>query len=203
MDLLHDIIDWVVATVEAWGYIGIFIMMFLESSFFPFPSEVVMIPAGALAYEGKMNLYAAIGTGIAGSLAGAWFNYWLAYYLGRSVLLKAPVIRRFVTEEKMNRVESFFAKHGPISTFNGRLIPVVRQYISFPAGLAKMNAFKFTLYTGAGAGIWMTILVLLGYFLQHNEDLIEQYLGRITIGTLVFIGILTVGYIFYHKKFKV
>ena len=183
-----------VNSIGALGYPGIFILMFLESSFFPFPSEVVMIPAGYLAYQGKMNLILVIVIGVLGSIAGAWFNYFLAERLGRKLILK------FLKEHHLKMVEDFFEKHGPISTFNGRLIPVIRQYISFPAGLARMNPLKFTVYTTAGAGIWVTILVFLGYFIGQNQVLIHQYLNEITIITLIAITILTIGYIKINRK---
>lgn len=154
--MLHDIIDFIVQTVGDWGYIGIFLMMFLESSFFPFPSEVVMIPAGYLAYKGEMNLFLAVLAGIAGSLAGALFNYYLALRFGRKFISKYGKYV-LIKEETMQKMEDFFAKHGHISTFSGRLIPAVRQYISLPAGLAKMNLLKFSLYTSLGAGIWVLI----------------------------------------------
>ena len=185
-----------VNSVGTLGYLGIFILMFLESSFFPFPSEVVMIPAGYLAYQGKMNLLLAISIGIMGSLAGAWLNYFLADKFGRKLLL------RFIKEKHLRQVENFFEKHGHISTFNGRLIPIVRQYISFPAGLAKMNPLKFTLYTTLGAGIWITILTFLGYFLGQNEKLIHQYLSQITQITLLAILVLTIIYIYYKRLFR-
>jgi membrane protein DedA with SNARE-associated domain len=197
MHFLNDVINFLVATIGSWGYIGIFLLMFLESSFFPFPSEVVMIPAGYLAYQGKMSLILAITIGILGSITGAWFNYFLADKFGRKLLLK------FLKEHHLKRVEDFFDKHGHISTFNGRLIPVIRQYISFPAGLAKMNPLKFTLYTNAGAGIWITILTLLGYFLGQNQELIHRYLKEITIITLFIITILTIIYIYFKKKGKI
>jgi len=169
--------------------------MFLESSFFPFPSEVIMIPAGYLAYQGRMNLTLIIVIGIMGSIAGAWLNYFLADRFGRKLLLK------FLKENHLKMVETFFQKHGHISTFNGRLIPVVRQYISFPAGLAKMSPTKFTIYTGFGAGIWITILTFLGYFLGQNSILIHGYLREITISALIFILILTAIYIYIRKYF--
>ena len=184
-----------VNSVGTLGYLGIFILMFLESSFFPFPSEVIMIPAGYLAYQGKINLLLVIIIGIMGSLAGAWLNYFLADKFGRKLLL------RFFKEKRLGQVENFFEKHGHISTFNGRLIPIVRQYISFPAGLAKMNPLKFTLYTTLGAGIWITILTFLGYFLGQNEQLIHQYLGQITQITLLAILVITILYIYYRKYF--
>jgi len=195
MDVYHIIISFLVDSIGAVGYVGIFILMFLESSFFPFPSEVVMIPAGYLAYQGKMNLEIAIIIGILGSIAGAWLNYFLADKFGRKLLLK------FVKERRLKAVEIFFEKHGHISTFNGRLIPVVRQYISFPAGLAKMHPAKFTIYTGLGAGIWIIILALLGYFLGQNQQLIHKYLKEATILILIFISVLTAGYI-YLKKWR-
>lgn len=149
---MAEIINWIVQTVGDLGYMGIFVMMFLESSFFPFPSEVVMIPAGYLASIGQMNLFVAIAFGIAGSLAGALFNYYLAIKFGRAFLQKYGKFV-LVREETLEKMENFFAKHGHISTFSGRLVPAVRQYISLPAGLARMDLFKFSLYTSLGAGI--------------------------------------------------
>ncbi len=196
MAIYQSIVNFLVTSIGILGYGGIFILMFLESSFFPFPSEIVMIPAGYLAYQGKMNLVLVIVTGILGSIAGAWLNYFLADKFGRKLLLK------FLKEHHLKMVERFFEKHGHISTFNGRLIPVIRQYISFPAGLAKMNPLKFTLYTGLGAGIWVTMLTFLGYFLGQNKDLIHKYLKQITIITLICISVLTIIYIYFKKRAK-
>lgn len=196
--MLTDVVNFVVDTVGSLGYIGIFLMMFLESSFFPFPSEVVMIPAGYLAYKGEMNIYIAIFSGILGSLMGALFNYFLAIKLGRSFLVKYGRYF-FIKEETIVKMEEFFKSHGHISTFSGRLIPAVRQYISFPAGLAKMNIFVFSIYTTLGASIWVIILTLLGYYLGDNELLIKEYLRYIIIGILVSLAIL--GF-WYYKKIK-
>lgn len=162
-ELLGNIINYIVELVGTLGYGGIFIMMFLESSFFPFPSEVVMIPAGYLVFKGEMNAIIAVFCGILGSLAGALFNYYIALKLGREFLI-AYGKYVFFTEETMQKMEAFFEKHGHISTFVGRLITIVRQYISLPAGLAKMNLAKFCLYTSLGAGIWVIILTLIGYY---------------------------------------
>ena len=192
--MLHDIIDFIVQTVGSLGYIGIFLMMFLESSFFPFPSEVVMIPAGYLAYKGEMNLFLAIFAGIAGSLAGALFNYYLALRFGRKFISKYGKYV-LIKEETMQKMEDFFAKHGHISTFSGRLIPAVRQYISLPAGLAKMNLLKFSIYTSLGAGIWVLILALLGYFIGHNQALLSEYLRIIIIAILGFLGVFALFYV--------
>ena len=198
MDLLHQVINFLVETIGSLGYIGIFTLMFLESTFFPFPSEVVMIPAGFLAYKGDMNLYIVLLMGILGSLGGALLNYYLSKTLGRKLLLKYGHYIWF-KEDKLIKMESFFKSHGEISTFNGRLIPVIRQYISLPAGLSNMNIFKFSIYTTLGAAIWVTILTLLGYFLGSNQELIKEYLKNITIVTFITIAIISVVYIKYKK----
>ena len=196
--MLAEIVSFIVDTVAAWGYFGIFAMMFLESSFFPFPSEVAMIPAGYLASIGKMNLFVAIAVGVAGSLAGALFNYFLALKFGRAFLIRYGRYF-FISEETIDKMERFFQNHGHISTFSGRLIPAVRQYISFPAGLSRMNLKEFSLYTTLGAGLWATILALIGYFVGKNEQLIHQYTREITT---VLIFLLAVGIWIYIKKQK-
>ncbi|MHB0974512.1 MAG: DedA family protein [Thiobacillus sp.] len=200
--MLNEIIQTIVSTVGTWGYPGIFLMMALESSFFPFPSEVVMIPAGYLAYKGEMNLALAVLAGIAGSLAGALFNYWLALKLGR------PFLQRYgkyvlIKEHTLQRMEDFFARHGHISTFTGRLIPAVRQYISLPAGLARMNLAVFSFYTSLGAGIWVTILAVLGYTLGHNEQAIRGNLHLVTLFLLGSVAVIVLLYVRLKLKKKV
>ncbi|RXJ87489.1 DedA family protein [Arcobacter sp. CECT 8985] len=196
--MLEPIINYIVHTVGTLGYLGIFIMMFLESSFFPFPSEVVMIPAGYLIYKDEMNLALVLFSGIAGSLFGALFNYYLAIKYGRAFLIKYGRYF-FISEQTIQKVEYFFKEHGHISTFSGRLIPAVRQYISFPAGLAKMNLKTFSFYTTLGAGIWVIILTTLGYFIGGNEELLKQYLHYILF--IIFCFLIILGY-FYIKRRK-
>ncbi len=191
---MAKITAFLVSSLGQMGYIGIFSLMFLESSFFPFPSEIVMVPAGYLASQGLMNLYLAIIIGSLGSLTGALFNYWLAVKFGRALVL------RFMKSEKLEKLDRFFAHHGHISTFSGRLIPGVRQYISFPAGLARMNLVKFSLYTLLGAGIWVTVLTLLGYFIGENQALIHRYIKEITLVTLVGLTILIGWYVKKQKR---
>lgn len=197
--MLENIVSYLVDLVADWGYLGIFLLMALESSFFPFPSEVVMIPAGYLVYTGQMNLYMAFAAGAFGSLAGALFNYYLCYFLGR------PFVAKYgkyvgITDEKMAKFESFFNRYGEISTFNCRLIPGIRQYISLPAGLAKMNIFTFSLYTTLGAGIWVAILLAIGYYIGNQKELIKEYLGQITIYLLIAVALITAIYIYIHKR---
>lgn len=197
--MLHDVINWIVETVHGWGYTGIFVMMFLESSFFPFPSEVAMIPAGYLAHQGKMDIWLAIAAGLAGSLGGALFNYWLAVKFGRPFLVRYGKYVMF-KEESLERMERFFAKHGHVSTFTGRLIPAVRQYISLPAGLARMNIPMFAFYTGLGAGLWVMILAFLGYFIGDNQALLKENLTSITLATLAFVAVVITVYYFWQKR---
>lgn len=201
-ETLHAIINFIVESVSALGYFGIFFMMFLESSFIPFPSEVVMIPAGFLAHKGEMNFFVAIFCGILGSLSGALLNYYLALYFGRELLIKWGKYF-FFNEETMERMENFFAKHGHISTFSGRLIPVIRQYISLPAGIGKMPLALFCFYTSLGAGIWVIILTTLGYFLGQNEAILKEYLHIITISLVVLVCTGIAIYIYFQKRKKV
>jgi len=198
MELLHVVIDFLVETIGSLGYIGIFALMFLESTFFPFPSEVVMIPSGYLAYKGEMNIYIVLLMGILGSLGGALLNYYLSKTLGRKLLLKYGHYIWF-EEDKLIKMEKFFKSHVEISTFNGRLIPVIRQYISLPAGLSNMNIFKFSFYTSLGASIWVTILAFLGYILGDNQELIKEHLQTITLITFVSIIIISLVYMKYKK----
>ncbi len=195
--MLGDFINFIVQTVGEWGYAGIFLMMFLESSFFPFPSEVAMIPAGYLAHQGQMSLALAWCAGTVGSLAGAVFNYYLCYFFGRELVLKYGKYVG-ITKVKMRKFEAFFKRHGEISTFNCRLIPGIRQYISLPAGLAKMNLFKFSLYTTLGAGIWVAILLAVGWYLGKNYD--KSAFSHIVVALLAAVGLLTALYIVYVKR---
>ncbi len=199
--MLHDIAAFLVDTIGAMGYWGIFLLMFLESTFFPFPSEVIMIPAGYLAYQGEMNLYLVVLIGIAGSLAGALFNYYIAMHFGRRFLLKYGRYF-FVKPETLDKLEAFFHKHGELSTFNGRLIPGIRQLISLPAGLARMNLFKFSFYSALGAGIWVIVLVAVGYLVGSNATLISQYLHTATVIALVSIVFITLFYVVRQKRKK-
>ncbi len=196
---MQQIIDWLVATIGAMGYPGIFLLMAMESSVIPIPSEVVMPPAGYLAQQGGMNIWVAILLGTAGSLAGAYANYFAAHWLGRPLLLKYGKYV-WITEEKFAKVETFFHKHGEISTFIGRLLPVVRHLISLPAGLAGMHHRKFAFYTAAGAFLWVTILTWIGYVIGENRELIMKYSHQALIGVIIFSVVLVAAYIRRHRR---
>jgi len=197
--MLQTLINWLLATILKLGYPGIFLLMAMESSVIPLPSELVMPPAGYWAAEGKMNIVVAIICGTVGSLAGAYANYFAARYLGRPLILKYGKYV-WITEEKFARVETFFHKHGEISTFIGRLLPVVRHLISLPAGLAGMHHWKFALYTLLGAGIWCTVLTLIGYIIGENQDLIIKHSHQAVIGVIIFSAVLIALYVWRHKR---
>lgn len=193
-ELAQDLVD----LIFDWGYLGIFILMSIESSFLPLPSEIVLIPAGYLASQGQMSISLIIVSATAGSLAGAFVNYYLALSLGRKILKKYGKYF-FVNEDALVRMDGFFEKHGHISTFIGRLLPVIRHLISIPAGLARMNLVIFSIYTTLGSAIWAFILVLLGYFIGENQELINQYLHQIIIVLVIAILILGAMYAYYQK----
>jgi membrane protein DedA with SNARE-associated domain len=198
---MHALIDWLLTVIGALGYPGIFLLMAMESSVIPVPSELVMPPAGYLAAQGRMNIWVAIFMGTAGSLIGAYANYYAAHYLGRPLLLKYGKYV-WITEEKFAKVEQYFKDHGEISTFIGRLLPVIRHLISLPAGLAGMNHVKFTIYTLAGAGIWVTILTWIGYFIGANQELIMQYSHQAVIGVVIVSAVIIALYVRNHKRKK-
>ena len=198
---MHELAQHLVDLIFDWGYLGIFIMMAIESSFIPFPSEIVLIPAGYLASQGEMSIPMIMLSALGGSLVGAFINYYLAFTLGRKFLLRYGKYF-FIKEEALLKMESFFAKHGHISTFSGRLIPGIRQLISIPAGLARMNIVQFSLFTTLGAGIWALVLTLLGFFIGENQALISEYLREITIGVIAILVLLGFAYYSYQKKKK-
>jgi membrane protein DedA with SNARE-associated domain len=196
---MHSLVQWLMNTIGAMGYPGIFLLMAMESSIIPVPSELVMPPAGYLAFQGKMNLAIVILCGAAGSLAGAYANYYASHYLGRPLILKYGKYV-LIPPDKFERVERFFLKHGEISTFIGRLLPVVRHLISIPAGLSGMNHLKFSLYTLAGAGFWCSILTGIGYVIGENQQLIMQYAHQALIWVVLFSIALVASYIWWHRR---
>lgn len=197
---MQDFIDFFLELAKEWGYVGIVFLMTIESSFVPFPSEVVMIPAGYLAYKGDLNAFVCVFCGVLGSVLGALINYFICFFWGRNFVLK---FGKFVgiNEVKFAKFEAFFNKHGEFSTFTCRLLPGIRQYISMPAGLTRMNLVRFVLFTALGSFLWVSILVALGYFVGDNEELIKQYLHEILIIIVLFIIISSLIYIKIKKPF--
>jgi len=199
--MLADLAQWLVHNILDMGYIGIFLLMMIESSFIPFPSELVLIPAGYLAQQGEMNVFLIFLASLLGSLVGAFINYFLALFVGRELLMRYGKYF-FISNSAMEKMERFFHRHGPISTFTGRLIPGIRQLISIPAGISRMQLLPFTLYTALGAGIWSIVLITLGYVLGENKELIAGYLQQITFATIAAIMVLITVYIIRIKTKK-
>jgi membrane protein DedA with SNARE-associated domain len=186
------------------GYWGIVFLMAIESSFVPFPSEIVIPPAAYLAAQGKMNIYLVAGAGILGSLIGALINYFLAYYLGRPLIYRLAKTKwakiLLIKPAQIERAEEFFIKYRRGSTFFGRLVPVVRQLVSLPAGFAKMPLSQFILYTFLGSGIWTVVLAALGYFFGANETLWKTYYSEISWSIFIVAFIFIFYFIYRHRK---
>lgn len=205
IDFFHSVVDWYMMNIN---YLTIILLMAIEGSFIPFPSEVVIPPAAWKAAQGELNVYLVVITGTIGALLGALINYYLAYYLGRKLVYSFAGTRLagllLITPEKVQKAEEYFIKHGRSATFIGRLVPGIRQLISIPAGLAKMPLKDFILFTALGAGIWNIILAALGYFLYTQKELLEFYYHELSIGMLI-LGALFVAYMIYsglRKKKK-
>lgn len=185
------------------GYIGIIILMSIESSFVPLPSEIIIPPAAYLASLGEMNIFIIIIAGVIGSIIGAIFNYTLSYYLGRPLIYKLAEHRfakfLLIKPNKIIRAEKYFLNNSSSATFIGRLIPVVRHLISIPAGFCKMPFKKFIFYTALGSLIWVSILAGLGYFIGANKELLMNYYKEISY-TLMIFGIIWISWKIY--KFK-
>lgn len=199
--MIEEFVHFIVNLVHDWGYFGILAMTFLESTFAPIPSEVTMIPAGYLVYQGKMNFLLVFLCSLVGTMGGSLFNYWLASSLGRIFFLRYGHYV-FLPVEKLDKIEKYFAEHGEISTFTGRLIPGVRHVISFPAGLARMDLKKFCLYTFVGGSIWMMVLLGFGYFIGAKEEHVKHYFPIVTAVVVAAASALVAGYIWKKRRTK-
>lgn len=196
---MEAFITYLVETVSAMGYGGIFLLMFIESTFFPLPSEIIMIPAGYLAYKGDMNVVLVILAGVLGSIGGALFNYYFALALGRKFILRYGKYF-FIKEGTFLKMEKFYLRHGSFSTFTGRLIPAVRHLISIPAGLTRMHMGKFITYTMLGATIWVVVLTYVGYIVGHSELLVKEYMHIVMIGLALSLLLMAGVYVFWLKR---
>jgi membrane protein DedA with SNARE-associated domain len=193
--------EWLVNFVQSFGYLGIFIMTFLESTFVPIPAELTMVPAGYLVHQGHMSAALVMAIAIIGSISGSLANYYIAYHYGRRFMY-AYGKYLFFNHDKMAKLDSFFASHGEISTLTGRLVPGLRHFISFPAGLAHMNLRKFVLYTGVGSGLWMGVLVLVGYVIGDNKAMVRHYTPYVTAAAIAGVLCMLAIYIQRHRRKK-
>ncbi|MGH7514070.1 MAG: DedA family protein [Gemmatimonadales bacterium] len=183
--MLTSFFQWLAESVLALGYPGIVLLMAIESSVLPLPSELVMPPAGYLVSQGHMNAALAIAAGTLGSVLGALLNYLLAVTVGE------PVLRRYgkfvlVSERSLDRTEAFFRRHGEISTFLGRLLPVIRHLISIPAGMSRMALGRFVAFTALGAGLWCGVLTYLGWLIGRHGGDVARAIGPYVHHTLLY-----------------
>lgn len=194
--------SWLLPLLNNLNYWTVLLLMFIEGSVIPAPSELIVPPAAYRAAAGELNIVLVVVVATIGAVLGSTANYFAAYYLGR------PVVYRFansrlghlclINQEKIEKAEKYFYDHGVIATLTGRLLPGIRQIISIPAGLSKMKFWKFILYTTVGAGIWNTVLAALGWYLHSfvpKEELynkIEEYNSQIQLVVIIAIAVLAI-----------
>jgi membrane protein DedA with SNARE-associated domain len=205
--MLESFVQWLLDRFRDLGYPGIVVLMAIESSMLPLPSELVMPPAGYLAAKGEMSFAVVVACGVLGSLLGSLANYGLARWLGRAFFLR---LGRYLllTERGLDRSERYFAAHGEISVFMGRMLPVVRHLISIPAGIARMSLLRFVLFTGLGALVWCTILTWIGWFIGMRENVIVQvldreaqhYTGRALLVVVPILAVIAVAYVWWYRR---
>jgi len=180
MEIFQTVFDWYMANLN---YFTIFLLMTIESSFIPFPSEIVVPFAAWKAAEGTLSMAGVLFASTAGAMTGAIINYYLSVWLGRPLLYRLSDTKwahaLLINRQGVEKAENYFIKHGKASTFIGRLVPAVRQLISIPAGLSRMKPGHFLLYTFMGAGLWNIILALIGYFAYDKREYILPYLDWI------------------------
>lgn len=201
--IISDALNWLVSTIGALGYFGIFVLMALESMVIPVPAEVILIPAGYLAYQGHMSISLLIIFAAAGSLLGSLISYYVALLVGRKgieKLVKKYGSFMFIRSSEFERTEGFFRKHGSATIFFSRFVAGVRHLISLPAGFLRMDLKKFSVYTVLGAGIYNAFLVFLGYFAGQNLQWIQSHTTFITILVILLV---IIGIIIYIKSEKI
>ena len=197
MEFFQTLFDWYMANLN---YFTIALLMAIESTFLPLPSEVVIPFAAYKAGQGDLNVFFVVLSGTIGALSGSLINYTLAYWLGRPLVYKFADSRLgklfLLSKEKVMHAEDYFIRNGKASTFIGRLVPGVRHLISIPAGLAKMSLRDFMLYTLIGAGLWNIILAIIGYYLYAIREQIFPYIGHILLG----VGVIFVVYLIVKAR---
>jgi len=195
MEFFQSLADWYMNNMS---YVTIFLLMALESTFVPMPSEIVIPPAAWKAASGDLNVFMVVLVATAGAIIGASFNYFMSLWLGRPIVYafaESKVGKLFLlSKEKVMKAEAYFDDHGKSSTFIGRLVPGIRHLISIPAGLAKMDFKQFILFTAIGSTLWHAILAALSYFLYSQKEMFDKYMKEISYGLLV-IGIVFIAYL--------
>ncbi len=195
---MYEIFLSIIDMIETFGYLGIFIMTFIEGSFIPIPGEITLIPAGYLIAKGKFSAVQVVLWGMLGTVAGFFASYFAAYYLGRTLMLRYGKYV-FIDKKRLGKIEEFFAKHGHISVFIGRILPGLKHFISLPAGLARMDKKLFAIYSTCGAALWVPLLITIGYFIGDNEELISHYIKRLNYIIILSVILLLIAYRYFRS----
>lgn len=198
-DVLAQVSFFIVGFITTTGYFGIFVLMTLESAAFLIPSEVTMPFAGFAASGGILNFWAAVAAGTAGNLIGSLILYFVGFYGGRPLAEKYGSFI-WINKKELEWTDKFFLRHGEKTVFFGRLLPVARTYVSFPAGLARMPVGRFVFYTTAGSFLWSLFLVYVGWKLGENWQMIEVYFRRADIIIAAIIGGAIILFVWRHIK---
>ncbi|MDZ5761508.1 DedA family protein [Lyticum sinuosum] len=195
---MNELLLYIVDLVEKMGYIGIFLMTFIEGTLIPIPNEITLIPAGFLVSKGEFNFWILLIISAAGNVMGSMTSYYVAFKYGRNALLRYGKYF-FFDDKKMQKMESFFQKHGPFSVFIGRIAPGIKHFISFPPGLAQMDFKKFFIYSSLGGTLWVLILILIGITIGNNQDLINYYVEKMNYIIFFLVIFVIIFYIRYNK----
>lgn len=202
-DTLLALFEVLIEAMKSLSYTGVFLLMALESSIIPVPSEAVLIPAGVLIARGEMSLILTLLAAVAGGVLGALASYYLALTIGRKAF--TTFVRRYgrfilLDEQSILRTEQYFVRHGEITIFIARLLPVIRHLISLPAGFGRMPLGKFCFYTSLGAALWATVLLLLGFYVGENMALVHQHLTAITLIVIALSTLIVLIYAWWKKR---
>lgn len=202
-EYFQSLADWY---MQHMNYFTIALLMAIESTFVPLPSEIVIPPAIWKAASGELNMYLVVLSATIGAIFGAMFNYVMARWLGRVIVYRLAESKAgklfLLNQAKIEHAEAYFNRHGRSSTFIGRLIPGIRHLISIPAGLAKMNIKQFILYTALGSGLWHIILAALSYYLYSQQDLLMKYMHELSYALLAAGALFVIYLIWKYKKKK-
>jgi membrane protein DedA with SNARE-associated domain len=200
MEIFKDLATYIVHLIGSTGYLGIFILMILESTALPIilPAELVLFSAGYYIHEGNMLLIPLVLVATVGSLLGSFINYYAALFLGRRLMYRYGKYI-FLNRTKLQQLEIAFIKHSSIITFTARFLPLVKHIASIPAGFCKMSKKKFATWTSAGSAIFCSIVISIGYYVGGNKARFDEIKHHMIFGILAFVTIIFIGYYFYNK----
>ncbi len=199
-EVLIVVSRWTLNTIDSWGYLGIFFLMALESANIPIPSEIIMPFSGFLVATGRFNLWLVIIAGALGNLLGSLINYFIAYRYGKKAIKTLSKLA-LIDSQDFDIAENWFKEFGLFSSFFARLVPVIRTFISFPAGMFRVNLVEFSIFTFTGSFLWSLILTFIGYQAGENWSFLEQYFRRFDV-VIIFIILAFILWFVYRRFSK-